>query len=198
MIRKSRKLLGIELATPLSAVSTEGPFTLDEVYLRMIARVEAMPQNQEGADKSGVWECLENSRRAIPATLPKIGTCGLGPAPDRAVPSLSGAKRPRIPAMSNLEPDLVVVKRLSDPASAKLVAQILRSEKIPTFVNGADLLDEFAMSQMMLGNVACEVQVPREHEEQAKEVLAAAKQAGKHLAESEEWRDEDRDGDGDT
>ena len=36
--------------------------------------------------------------------------------------------------MSNPEPDLVVVKRLSDPASAKLVAQILRSEKIPTFV----------------------------------------------------------------
>ncbi len=96
--------------------------------------------------------------------------------------------------MSNPEPDLVVVKRLSDPASAKLVAQILRSEKIPTFVNGADLLDQFAMSQMMLGNVACEVQVPREHEEQAKEVLAAAKQADKHLAESEEWRD----GDGDT
>ena len=41
---------------------TEGPFTLDEVYLRMIARVEAKPQNQDGADKSGVWECLENSR----------------------------------------------------------------------------------------------------------------------------------------
>ena len=42
---------------------TEGPFTLDEAYLRMIARVEAMPRNREGADKSWVWQCLENSRR---------------------------------------------------------------------------------------------------------------------------------------
>lgn len=41
---------------------TEGPFTLDEAYLRMIARVEAKPQNREGADKSGVWEGLEADR----------------------------------------------------------------------------------------------------------------------------------------
>ncbi|MHC4512706.1 MAG: hypothetical protein ACYTGW_22965 [Planctomycetota bacterium] len=43
-------------------LKTEGPVTLDEAYLRMIARVEAKPQNQDGADKSGIWECLENSR----------------------------------------------------------------------------------------------------------------------------------------
>jgi hypothetical protein len=41
---------------------TEGPFNLDEVYLRMIARVEAKPQNRDGADKSGVWEGLEADR----------------------------------------------------------------------------------------------------------------------------------------
>jgi hypothetical protein len=43
-------------------LETEGPVTLDEAYLQMIARVEAMPQNQDGTDKSWVWECLENSR----------------------------------------------------------------------------------------------------------------------------------------
>jgi len=95
--------------------------------------------------------------------------------------------------MGNSEPDLVVVKHLSDPASAKLVAQILLARNIPAFVNGAELLDEFAVSQMMLGNVACDVQVPREYEEQAKTVLAAAKKAGKHLAESDEWKDGDSD-----
>ncbi|MHC4077928.1 MAG: hypothetical protein ACYST0_05730 [Planctomycetota bacterium] len=86
------------------------------------------------------------------------------------------------------------MKHLSDPTSAKLVAQVLLLENIPAFVNGAELLDEFAISQMMLGNVACDVQVPREHEQQAKKVLAAAKEAGKRLDESEEWKD----GDGDT
>ncbi len=43
-------------------LETEGPVPLDEVYLRMIARVEAMPQNQNGADKSAVWEGLESDR----------------------------------------------------------------------------------------------------------------------------------------
>ena len=28
---------------------------LDEEYLRLIARAEALPQNQSGADKSWVW-----------------------------------------------------------------------------------------------------------------------------------------------
>ena len=99
------------------------------------------------------------------------------------------------PAMSDSEPDLdlVVVKHMSDPASASLVAQILLGEDIPAFVNGANLMDEFAVSQMMLGAVGCDVQVPREHEEQAKKILAAAKEAGKHLAESEEWKDGDPD-----
>lgn len=96
-------------------------------------------------------------------------------------------------AMTDSEPDLVVVKHLSDPASAKLVAQILLGKNIPALVNGAELMDEFAMSQMMMGGVGCDVQVPREHEEQAKAVLAAAAEAGKHLDESEEWKDGDSD-----
>ena len=43
-------------------LETEGPVPLDEAYLRMIARVEAKPQTQDGADKSAVWEGLEADR----------------------------------------------------------------------------------------------------------------------------------------
>lgn len=96
--------------------------------------------------------------------------------------------------MSDSAPDLVVVKHLSDPVSAKLVVQILLGEGIPAFVNGAELMDEFAMSQMALGSVACDVQVPKEHEEQATKILAAAKEAGNRLEESEEWKERQDDG----
>ena len=95
--------------------------------------------------------------------------------------------------MGDPHADLVVVKHLSDPASAKVVAQLLLLENIPALVNGAELLDEFAMSQMLMGNVACDVQVPREYEERARKVLAAAKDTGERLAESDVWKDKDQD-----
>lgn len=42
---------------------------LDEAYLRRIAEVEALPENQSGADKSGRWlggrSYLASARRAI-------------------------------------------------------------------------------------------------------------------------------------
>ncbi len=34
---------------------------LDEAYLRAIATVEALPQNQSGADKSWVWRTIDSS-----------------------------------------------------------------------------------------------------------------------------------------
>jgi hypothetical protein len=40
-----------------------GPVTLDEAYLRAIERVEAMPQNQSGADKTWIREAVERDRR---------------------------------------------------------------------------------------------------------------------------------------
>jgi len=44
---------------------------LDDNYLALIARVEAMPRNQSGADKSWVWRMDEafrdHYRRATPA-----------------------------------------------------------------------------------------------------------------------------------
>lgn len=38
-------------------------FEMTEDYLELIARVEALPQNQEGADKSWVWRLLDSSAR---------------------------------------------------------------------------------------------------------------------------------------
>ena len=40
-----------------------GPVTLTDEYLAHIARVEALPQNQPGSDKSWVHRVIENSRR---------------------------------------------------------------------------------------------------------------------------------------
>ena len=40
-----------------------GPVTLEEAYLRAVERVEAMPDNQSGADKTWVWEAIERDRR---------------------------------------------------------------------------------------------------------------------------------------
>jgi hypothetical protein len=39
-----------------------GPVTLDAAYLRAVERVEALPENQSGADKTWVWEVIERDR----------------------------------------------------------------------------------------------------------------------------------------
>lgn len=38
-------------------------FEMTDDYLALIARVEAMPENQSGADKSWVWRLLDSSAR---------------------------------------------------------------------------------------------------------------------------------------
>ncbi len=40
-----------------------GPVTLDEEYLRLVRRVESLPQNQSGADKTWVWQLVEACER---------------------------------------------------------------------------------------------------------------------------------------
>ena len=40
-----------------------GPVTLSQEYLDHIARVEALPQNEPGADKSWVYRAIQSSRR---------------------------------------------------------------------------------------------------------------------------------------
>lgn len=44
-----------------SAAAERDRSTLDDEYREMIARVEALPQNQSGADKCWVWETLAES-----------------------------------------------------------------------------------------------------------------------------------------
>ena len=40
-----------------------GPVKLDDEYLRAVERVEALPANQSGSDKTWVWEAIERDRR---------------------------------------------------------------------------------------------------------------------------------------
>ena len=44
---------------------------LDEEYLRYIAAVEALPQNQSGADKTWVERSIESSNRHFAAAIRK-------------------------------------------------------------------------------------------------------------------------------
>ncbi|MGH9254138.1 MAG: hypothetical protein ACRD3C_06165 [Vicinamibacterales bacterium] len=54
-----RALRGLEEAAEFARTYR---FELTEDYLALIARVEAMPQNQSGADKSAVWRGLQAYR----------------------------------------------------------------------------------------------------------------------------------------
>jgi hypothetical protein len=45
----------------LEAVPT-GPVELSPEYLRAVARIEERPENQDGSDKSWVWELQETYR----------------------------------------------------------------------------------------------------------------------------------------
>jgi hypothetical protein len=42
---------------------TSGPVRLEAEYLRAIERVEALPANRSGSDKTWVWEAIERDRR---------------------------------------------------------------------------------------------------------------------------------------
>lgn len=49
-----RALLWLDEAT--RSVATHEPTHLDAAYLRLVARVEALPENQDGADKAWLWQ----------------------------------------------------------------------------------------------------------------------------------------------
>jgi hypothetical protein len=48
-----------------------GPVTLSQEYLNHIARVEALPENQAGADKSWVHRAQANFRRHFQRARPR-------------------------------------------------------------------------------------------------------------------------------
>ena len=54
-----RALRGLEEAAEFARTYR---FELTDDYLALVARVEAMPQNQSGADKSDVWRGLQAYR----------------------------------------------------------------------------------------------------------------------------------------
>jgi hypothetical protein len=47
-------------------------FELTEDYLALVARVEAMPENQSGADKSGRWRGSRAYAAAIAARVTRV------------------------------------------------------------------------------------------------------------------------------
>jgi hypothetical protein len=48
-----------------------GPVILSREYLDHIARVESLPENQPGADKSWVYRAIQNSRRTYATAVLK-------------------------------------------------------------------------------------------------------------------------------
>jgi hypothetical protein len=61
-LERKRVLRGLEEAAEFAKTYR---FEMTEDYLALLARVEAMPQNQSGADKSGRWR----GSRAYAASL---------------------------------------------------------------------------------------------------------------------------------
>jgi hypothetical protein len=57
-----RVLRGLEEAAEFARTYR---FEMTEDYLALLARVEAMPQNQSGADKSHVWPGLQAYRNSF-------------------------------------------------------------------------------------------------------------------------------------
>ena len=57
-----RVLRGLEKAAEFAKTYR---FEMTDDYLALIARVEAMPQNQSGADKSHVWRGLQAYRNSF-------------------------------------------------------------------------------------------------------------------------------------
>jgi hypothetical protein len=79
-------------------------------------------------------------------------------------------------------PEIVVLETAPSPSVATIVVALLQAEGIPAYVNGSLLQDEFALSQRLLGLSAVEIQVPADRLAEAREVLAAAREAGGELA----------------
>lgn len=84
-----------------------------------------------------------------------------------------------------VHPEPALLDTFPNPYIAETVASILRDEGVNAFVVGAELQDEFAASQRVLGNVSVQVFVPSDQVEEAKSILAAARAAG-HVADGEE------------
>jgi hypothetical protein len=78
---------------------------------------------------------------------------------------------------------LVAFHRARSAWEAQIIAAVLADAGIPAFVAGGLLTDEFAMSQRLMNLQNVEIQVPYDRVDDARDALAAARDAGKMLDE---------------
>ncbi len=84
-----------------------------------------------------------------------------------------------------MDESLVVVTTASDDNEAQLIAAILRGNGITAIVEGSSLMDEWAVSQRIMGQIGVQVKVPSGSLEKAQEVLAKAKESGEEMSREE-------------
>jgi hypothetical protein len=81
---------------------------------------------------------------------------------------------------------MVTVASAPSPVIAQMLKSLLEESGIPAYVQGGALLDEFAKSQEAFGASGVDVQVANDRLEEAKLLLAEAREAGRQLEEEEE------------
>ncbi len=89
------------------------------------------------------------------------------------------------------ESEIAVLETASNPFVAQMIAEALKSHGIAAYVEGISLIDEFAMSQKAMGLTSVDIQVHRDRLDEAREILAALREAGKLMADEAEKEDKD-------
>jgi len=88
------------------------------------------------------------------------------------------------------ESEIAVLETAANPFVAQMIAEALKSHGIAAYVEGISLIDEFAMSQKAMGLTSVDIQVHRDRLDEAREILAALREAGKLMADDSERGDE--------
>lgn len=76
----------------------------------------------------------------------------------------------------------VVLTTAGSAAEARVIEAVLGAAGIPALVEGDTLMDEWAMSQRLMGRIGSEVKVPSSQLEAAREALEVARASGVGLA----------------
>jgi hypothetical protein len=87
--------------------------------------------------------------------------------------------------MSDEAPTSVLL-RARTAIEAQVVLALLRGEGLAAFVNGSALMDEFAVSQRLMGLQGVEISVLREDLPRAQQLLEEARRVGQRLGDSTE------------
>ena len=95
--------------------------------------------------------------------------------------------------MSN-QPDIVILERAPSPIIAQMLVEALKSHGIQAYVDGAALMDPWALTQRALGQLGLDIQVHRDSLDEARDVLAAMREAGRMPEEEQEERGDENSG----